>query len=125
MPTILLVDDSRFSRKVLGKHVEALGHSILEAPDGETALEIYQNTKPDLVFLDLNMAGMYGLVVLKKIKEMDREAKVVIASADIQTGTKEEAFSLGAAGFMIKPFEQEEVVRVLDRVLKGDLHDTE
>ena len=77
------------SRRNVRGILESDGHQVTEALDGLAALEHYSLEKPDLVVLDMVMNGMYGIDVLVKLREMDSQAKVVVASADIQHSTRE------------------------------------
>jgi two-component system chemotaxis response regulator CheY len=118
---ILVVDDSGFARRTLRQILESAGHTIDEARDGSDALERYFLRKPDLVLLDMVMEGMSGMEVLAKMRELDPGAKVVLATADIQTSTQAEAQTAGAAGFVSKPFEREQVLNAVSTVLTGGL----
>lgn len=118
---ILVVDDSGFARRSLKQLLESAGHTVEEAKDGHDALERYFLNKPDLVMLDLVMEGMNGMEVLAKLRELDREAKVVVATADVQTSTRAEAQATGASGFITKPFDREEVLKTVSTVLTGGL----
>jgi two-component system chemotaxis response regulator CheY len=120
MAKILIVDDSGMSRRTLRKILEPAGHQIIEAEDGIAALERYFLDEPDLVFLDLTMTGMYGIDVLKKLREMDPQSRVIIASADIQSSTLDLVQESGARDFINKPFTSEKVLRVVSEVLEGD-----
>jgi two-component system chemotaxis response regulator CheY len=81
------------------------------------ALEIYFLEKPRLVLLDLVMKGMYGLDVLLKLREMDPHVRVVVASADIQSSTRQMAEEAGALGFINKPFLPEQVIANVESAL--------
>ena len=120
MAKILVVDDSGLSRRTLRKILEPAGHEVSEAAEGIAALERYFLDKPDLVFLDLTMSGMYGIDVLNKLREMDPGACVIIGSADIQSSTREMVQASGARAFINKPFVSEQVLKVVNRVLQGD-----
>ncbi|HYF61387.1 MAG TPA: response regulator [Herpetosiphonaceae bacterium] len=119
MAKVLLVDDSNFSRRVLRRIIEPAGHDIREAEDGLSALEQYALDRPDLVLLDMNMAGMNGLDVLLKLRELDPGAVVVIATADIQNSTRLLSRDGGARGFISKPFVAENVLATLEAILAG------
>jgi two-component system chemotaxis response regulator CheY len=114
---ILIVDDSALSRRTLRRILESAGYEVVEANDGMAALERYFLEKPDLVLLDLVMKGMYGLDVLVKLREMDQEAHVVVASADIQSSTRKLVDEAGALGFINKPFVSEQVVAAVKAAL--------
>jgi two-component system chemotaxis response regulator CheY len=107
---ILIVDDSALSRRTLRRILETAGYEVVEAADGMAALEVYFLEKPDVVLLDLVMKGMYGLDVLVKLREMDQEARVVVASADNQSSTRKLVNEAGALGFIHKPFISEQVI---------------
>ncbi|HKF57692.1 MAG TPA: response regulator [Blastocatellia bacterium] len=119
MAKILVVDDSGMSRRTLKKILEPAGHQITEAEDGIAALEHFYVDKPDLVLLDLTMTGMYGIDVLKKLREMDPDACIVVASADIQSSTRTMAEEAGASGFIIKPFAVDLVLNAVSAALRG------
>jgi two-component system, chemotaxis family, chemotaxis protein CheY len=114
---ILIVDDSAMSRRMLRRIVESVGYEAVEAEDGAAGLEKYFLEKPDLVFLDLTMKDMYGLDVLGKLHELDPEARVIIASADIQDTTREMVAAAGANAFINKPFSPEKVLKALESVI--------
>lgn len=111
---ILIVDDSALARRNLRHVLEPAGYDVLEAEDGLVALERYFLEKPDIVMLDLVMAGMYGLDVLKKILEFDPAARVLVVSADVQSSSHELALEAGARGFVSKPFERENILRAIE-----------
>jgi two-component system, chemotaxis family, chemotaxis protein CheY len=107
---ILVVDDSGLARRRARTILEGAGFEVLEAEDGIAALESYFVAKPDLVLLDLVMKGMYGLDVLSKLRELDPDAKVIVVSADVQTSSHDLVAVAGASGFVVKPFEADEIV---------------
>ena len=114
---ILIVDDSALSRRTMRRILESAGYEAVEADDGMTALEVYFLEKPVLVLLDLVMKGMYGLDVLVKLREMDQDARIVVASADIQSSTRKMVDEAGALGFIHKPFVSEEVIAAVEAAL--------
>lgn len=118
-PKILIVDDSALSRRTLRRILESAEYDVVEADDGMAALEVYFLEKPRLVLLDLVMKGMYGLDVLVKLREMDQHARVVVASADIQSSTRKMVDEAGALGFIHKPFIPEEVIAAVEAALAG------
>ena len=114
---ILIVDDSALSRRTLRRILEPAGYDVVEADDGMAALEVYFLEKPNLVLLDLVMKGMYGIDVLVKLREMDSKAVVVVASADIQSSTRQMVDEAGAHGFINKPFVSEQVIAAVKTAL--------
>ena len=116
-PKILIVDDSALSRRTLRRILESASYEVVEADDGMAALELYFLEKPSVVLLDLVMKGMYGLDVLVKLREMDQGARVVVASADIQSSTRKLVDEAGALGFVHKPFVAEEVIYAVETAI--------
>lgn len=116
---ILVIDDSALSRRTMRRILETAGYNVVEADEGMAALELYFLEKPDLVFLDLVMKGMYGLEVLEKLREMDKDARVVVASADIQSSTRTMVEEAGARAFINKPFVVEQVLDAVNVALGG------
>lgn len=116
---ILVVDDSSLARRTLRQIIESAGHTVEEASNGAEALEKYFLNKPDLVFLDMVMEQMTGMEVLIKLREMDKDARVIVATADIQTGTRSEAEEKGACEVINKPFTRDRVLSALQNVLTG------
>ena len=116
---ILVVDDSSLSRRIVRGILESAGHEVTEAADGMAAIDRYSVEKPDLVLLDLVMGGMGGLEVLQKLRESDSEARVIVATADIQTSTREMAAQAGSRGFLNKPIRKEELLSAANSGLEG------
>jgi len=114
---VLVVDDSGLARRRARAILESAGFEVIEAEDGMAALESYFVQKPDVVLLDLVMKGMYGLEVLERLKEMDPSAKVIVVSADVQTSSHELVAQGGAAGFLVKPVDANEVLTLVRSTL--------
>jgi len=116
---IRVVDDSGLARRRARGILENAGYEVIEAEDGMSALEHYAVSKPDLVLLDLVMKGMYGLDVLTKLREIDKSARVIVVSADVQTSSHNMVADAGAAGFLTKPIEATEVLTLVGSTLGG------
>ena len=116
---ILVVDDSGLARRMLRQMLEELGHTVEEATDGPTALERYYINRHNLVVLDMVMNGMYGLEVLTKMRELDPNVRVIVATADIQTSTRDQVRGAGASAFVNKPVNRKELAQVVTTVLQG------
>ena len=116
---VLIVDDSALTRRSLRQILENADCEVVEAEDGLTALERYFLEKPDVVLLDLVMRGMYGLDVIRKLRELDAAARIVVVSADIQNSSHELAEQAGAKAFINKPFDKAEILVALDAALAG------
>jgi two-component system chemotaxis response regulator CheY len=88
-----------------------------EAKDGQEAFEIYKNQKPDLVTMDMVMPNMNGLEALKKIREIDGNARVIMISAVNQKDKLEESIMAGASDFIVKPFDKTRLKALLGKIL--------
>ena len=120
MAKLLVVDDSALSRRISRRILEEAGHTVSEAADGLTALERFAVDRPDVVLLDVTMAEMGGLEVLRQLRAMDADARVVMATADVQASTRTIAETDGAVGFVSKPLAAETVLRAVAAALAGE-----
>lgn len=106
MARILLCDDAQFTRSALRKILEGIGHSVVgEASNGNEVLTMYKVVKPDVVLMDIVMPGMDGITATKQIKQIDKNAIIIMVSS---MGTQEkvvDAIMHGAKDFILKPFE--------------------
>ena len=115
---VLIVDDLAFIKIVLRDIIEKAGFRVIgEASNGEQAISLYQDTRPDVVLMDITMPGMDGLTALKKILEIDESARVIICSALGQQQLIVQAIQLGAKDFIVKPFQPQRVVSALKKAL--------
>lgn len=118
MSKVLIVDDSRTSRKILRGIVEEAGYEVVgEAKNGEEGFLMYKELKPDLVTMDITMPVMDGVEALKLIKGKFPEAKVVMVTAAGQKHNMLEAVQSGADDFLPKPFDVEAIKETLAKYL--------
>ena len=117
--TVLLVDDDDPLRDLGVQILEAYGYTVLSAPDGESALQVYQECRDriDLVVLDLMMPGMGGALCLQKLLEINPTAKVIIASGYSANGETEKATESGAKAFIQKPYDVQQMLQVVREVI--------
>ena len=116
---ILLVDDAAFMRMMIKDTLTKNGYTeILEAGNGEQALSVYAEQKPDLVLMDITMPVMDGLESLRHLKEMDPKASVVMCSAMGQEIMVVEALKLGAKDFIVKPFKPDRIMKTVKSILE-------
>jgi two-component system response regulator AtoC len=124
--TILVVDDAEVIRTYLKNLLPMKGYDVLLAEDGLKAMELLNGgAHPDVVVLDVMMPGIDGIETLRKIKQLMPEVPVIMLSVVGKAGTVVDAMNLGAADYINKPFEEEELEIALTKVLqienlKGD-----
>lgn len=117
---VLVVDDASFMRVVLKDILTASGfQNIVEAGDGATAVSAYQQHRPDLVTMDINMPGTDGIQALRMILQINPAAKVVMVTSVDQKHVVQEAIKLGAKDYVVKPFDRGIVATVVNRVLRS------
>lgn len=115
---LLVVDDALIIRTMVKDAATSAGWEIAgEATNGAEAIERYKELKPDAVTLDLVMPGADGRHALRGILAHDPNAKVVIVSALEQKAVLMEAFKLGAADFLVKPFRRENLLSTLEQLV--------
>lgn len=117
---ILICDDSILARKQIKDIIATIGTpTIFEASDGESAIEIYKENKPDLVFLDIVMPKKDGNIAIDEIMDYDKNAKIIIVSS---VGTQSQlkcALEAGATDFIQKPINKEHIIEVVNKYLEG------
>lgn len=114
MAKVLIIDDSRTSRHLLRNILEKNGHEIIgEAANGQEGYEKYIELQPDVVTLDITMPVLDGLGALDKIMTLDSEANVVMITAAGQKEKMVEAIKLGAAEFIQKPFDENQIITIM------------
>ena len=115
---ILIADDAAFMRMMIKDILTKNGYNVVgEAENGLKAVEKYQETKPDLVLMDITMPEMDGIQALKKIKQADPNASVVMCSAMGQQAMVIESIQSGAKDFIVKPFQADRVIEAVRKVV--------
>ena len=113
---ILICDDAAFMRMMIKDILTKNGYGVAgEAENGLKAVEKYNETQPDLVMMDITMPEMDGIQALKKIKEADANATVIMCSAMGQQAMVIEAIQSGAKDFIVKPFQPDRVLEAIKK----------
>ncbi|MEJ8545250.1 response regulator [Brevibacillus borstelensis] len=108
MKSIMIVDDVVLMRFMMWNIFESLGFQVVaEAETGQEAVKKYRMFRPSLVVMDISMPEMDGLSAVKKIMEIDRDAKIIICSAFVQREIVLKAIQAGASDFIAKPVQRE------------------
>ncbi|UCG04832.1 MAG: sigma-54-dependent Fis family transcriptional regulator [Desulfobacterales bacterium] len=114
---ILIVDDELIMRESLSGWLERDGHSVATARSGEEAMERLQQTRFDILLVDIKMEGMSGLQLLSKVKESDPDVAVVMITAYGSIPTAIEAMKNGAYDYMLKPFDPNELGMLIEKII--------
>ena len=115
---ILICDDAAFMRVMIKDILTKNGYEVVgEAENGIKAVEKYTETKPDLVMMDITMPEMDGIQALKKIRELDPKASVIMCSAMGQQAMVIESIQSGAKDFIVKPFQADRVLEAVRKVV--------
>ena len=119
MARVLVVDDEPDVLLLCRLNLEQHGHEVLEAPNGQVALEIVRGNAPDLIVLDLMLPGIDGYDVLRTLRADRTTAgvKVLVLTAKSLQADRERSRNLGAAAFLTKPFLPDELVTTVNRLL--------
>ena len=116
---ILISDDSVFARKKLKDYILSLGVAeVLEANDGQEAIDLYKENKPDVVFMDIIMPKKTGIEAVTEILAFDSKAKVVMASSVGTQKYLKDAINAGAYEFLQKPIDNNLVQKILQNIVK-------
>jgi DNA-binding NtrC family response regulator len=118
MPKVLIVDDEPQIRRILSVLLAENGYEVAEAESGETAVAIHAEFQPNVVLLDVNMPGMDGLATLKALLEQDENVDCIMMTAYGTIRSAVEAMKSGAFHYLTKPFDNAELLMLIDRALK-------
>ncbi|WCM61567.1 response regulator [Paenibacillus polymyxa] len=117
---VLIVDDQNGIRILLMEVFGSEGYETFQAANGKIALEIVEKEPPDLVLLDMKIPGMDGLEILKHLKTMNPDIKVIMMTAYGEMDMIKEATELGALMHFTKPFDIDEMRIAVNKQLRGD-----
>lgn len=119
MPRIMIVDDVTAIRQIVTKVFQDVGYQVTEAAGGEEALDLAKIKRVHLVITDVEMPGMNGLALIKALRELKtyRTTPILILARDASDENIKKAETLGASGFIEKPFTPERLLAVVNQVL--------
>ncbi len=120
MSTILVVDDSASMRQMVTFTLQSSGYDTIEGCNGCEALKVSEGAKVDLVITDLNMPEMDGITLVKELraKEAFKFTPILLLTTESQDTKKQEGKAAGATGWIVKPFNPEQLMAVVKKVLK-------
>ena len=118
MATILIVDDAKFMRTLVKDALVPKGHEIIgEAQDGNEAVKLYKQLKPDLVTMDITMREKDGIAAAEEILAIDSTARIIMVTALGQENLLTKAIKLGVKDFVVKPFTPERLQKAAEKAL--------
>ena len=117
MASVLIIEDSQFTRRMIVRIVTAAGHEVLEACGGWDGVQKAKKHKPDCILLDLLMPEMDGFGVLEAFGREGIAIPVIVLSADIQETSRTKCFELGAVDFVKKPPKEGKVLEAVQKAL--------
>ena len=117
---ILLVEDNPVNRRLAGFLLRSQGYQVLEATTGLEAFEIVEKERPDLIVMDIQLPGMDGLAVTRKLKEQSGTADipVVAVTSYAMAGDRDKALAAGCSGYVTKPIDKTIFLAEISRHLK-------
>ena len=120
--TVLVVDDSVSMRQMVAFTLKEAGFEVIEAGDGKEAVaKLNDGAKPNLVIADLNMPNMDGITLIKEIRTMraHKFTPILMLTTESAEAKKKEGQAAGATGWIVKPFNPDQLLQVINKVLPG------
>ncbi len=113
MNTVLIVDDETIVLKSIVNYLAHLGLQTIVTDNGNEALEMIKQNRPQLVFLDINIPGLKGIDVLRQANKYLQHSKIVVMTGHIEDELEKEALQSGAHSFLRKPFTVDDIKKIL------------
>ena len=119
MAKILAVDDSASMREMVSFTLKGAGHDVLEAADGQQALELADKNQVDLVLTDVNMPNMDGIALIKSLRALPayKFTPMLMLTTESGDGKKQEGKAAGATGWIVKPFNPDQLLTTINKVI--------
>ncbi|MFO7982747.1 MAG: response regulator [Desulfuromonadales bacterium] len=116
---IMTVDDSASVRQMVSFTLKNSGYDVLEADDGQAALEMMQEQAVDMIVTDLNMPRLDGIELIREARKLPggKFIPIIMLTSESQAGKKQQGKEAGATGWIVKPFKPEQLLAVVQRVL--------
>ena len=119
---IMLVDDHHLLRQSLKRQLEDLGHEVVaDVADGTSAISIALNKQPDIILMDISMAGGDGISACRAIMEADARQRIVMLTMHVETDLIRKSLKAGAIGYLTKDATFDEVLKALQMACNGDV----
>lgn len=120
MTSILAVDDSVSMRQLVSFTLSEAGFDVIEAVDGQEALDKAQTERADLVLTDVNMPRMDGIELIRNLRQLPayKFTPMLLLTTESANDKKAEGKAAGATGWLVKPFDPEQLVSTINRVIR-------
>lgn len=120
MAKILNVDDSASIRQMVGFTLKKEGHEVLSAEDGQIGLDTVKSEKVDMILCDVNMPNMDGITMVTEVRKLPncKFIPIIMLTTESQPEMKQKGKEAGATGWIVKPFKPEQLIGVLNKVLR-------
>jgi two-component system chemotaxis response regulator CheY len=117
--TILTVDDAATIRKMVAFTLKAAGHEVLEAGDGLEAIKVLGARTADVIISDINMPNLDGIELTRRLRAMPAYARtpIILLTTESDAEKKAQGRAAGATGWIVKPFNQEQLLAIVNKVL--------
>lgn len=117
MPRVLIVDDSLIVRRNMEKFLKKLSFDVVgDAKNGIEAIEMCTRLKPDLITMDITMPDMDGITAVKKIREFDKDVRIIMSTSHGQEKMVLDSIKAGARGYILKPITEEKLINTLKKI---------
>jgi len=116
---ILIVEDNARNRRLLKVLLRSYGYQVIEAQNGAEALEAVRRNRPDLILMDIQLPGIDGLELVRKIKDKFGDIPIIAVTAYAMKGDRERILSAGCDGYVSKPIDTRELPKVIAKALEG------
>lgn len=119
MATIMSVDDSASMRQMVTFTLKGAGYDVVEADDGVKALDVARSKKVDLVVTDINMPNMDGITLIRQLRSLPsyQFTPILMLTTESGDGKKQEGKAAGATGWLVKPFNPDQLLATIKKVL--------
>jgi two-component system, cell cycle response regulator DivK len=119
--TVVCIEDNASNMLLVSRIIEVEGHELLQAEDGHSAIELLNNSDPDIILLDINIPGISGLDLARMIRKSDRLASVpvIATTANVLVGDKERCIEAGCDDYLPKPLDIRQLREMLRYYLQN------
>jgi len=120
MAKVLIVDDMASMRKMVSFTLESVGHDVVQACDGDEALNVAKGGSFDLVITDVNMPNMNGLALTAELRKLSsfKFTPILLLTTEAGQDKKMQGKAAGATGWLVKPFDPDKLLMTIKRVLR-------